>query len=90
MFKTQLVSQQGFGHGVMSITCKSVGHRTDVVDVIYQTWETMYDHISKQWKRFENTMRSGVLLTNFMVFEMWSKNILGVWYVFSIETKTKA
>ena len=32
----------------MSMACKSAGHGTDVVDVIYQTCKTVYDHISKR------------------------------------------
>ena len=36
----------------MFMACKSAGHGTGVVDVIYQTWKTVYDQISKQenWK----------------------------------------
>ena len=47
-------------------------------EVIYQTRETVFHHISKH--REESTTRKGVLLTKF--------NVSSVWYNISIEFKT--
>ena len=48
--------------------------------------KTVFDHISDTEKRTENTMRSGVLLTNFEVFGNVVKNCLEC---FLIETKIR-
>ena len=42
--------------------------------VIYQTQDTVFHHISNTEKRVENTTRSGVFLTNFEVFDIGMKH----------------
>ena len=44
------------------------------VEVIYQTRDTVFHHISSTEKRVENTTRSGVFLTNFEVFDIGMKH----------------
>ena len=50
--------------------------------VIYQTRDTVFHHISNTEKRVENTTRSGVFLTNFEVFDM------KLWRVFDTTSQT--
>ena len=45
-----------------------------VLLAIYQTRDTVFQHISNTEKRVENTMRSGVFLTNFEVFDIVMKH----------------
>ena len=45
-----------------------------IFDVIYQTRDTVFHHISNTEKRVENTMRSRVFLTNFEVFDVVMKH----------------
>ena len=42
--------------------------------VIYQTRNTVFQHISNTEKRVENTTRSGVFLSNFEVFDIVMKH----------------
>ena len=44
------------------------------VEVIYQTRDTVFHHISNTEKRVENTSCSGVFLTNFEVFDIVMKH----------------
>ena len=46
------------------------------LEVIYQTRDTVFHHISNTEKRVENTTRSGVFLTNFEVFDIVFSNSL--------------
>ena len=50
-----------------------LGYQMDEVEVIYQTRDTVFHHISNTEKRVENTTRSGVFLTNFEVFDIVMK-----------------
>ena len=43
-------------------------------EVIYQTGDTVFHHISNTEKRVENTTRSRVFLTNFQVFDILMKH----------------
>ena len=43
-------------------------------EVIYQTRDTVFHHISNTEKKVENTTRSGVFLTNFEVFDIAMKH----------------
>ena len=45
-----------------------------VLDVIYQTRDTVFHHKSNTEKKVENTTRSGVFLTNFEVFDVVIKH----------------
>ena len=45
-----------------------------IVDVIYQTRNTVFHRISNTEKRVENTTHSGVLLMNFKVFDIVMKH----------------
>ena len=48
------------------ITRASIGSAS--LEVLYQTRDTVFHHISNTEKRVENTMHSGVFLANFEVF----------------------
>ena len=58
-------------------------------EVIYQTRKTVFDHISKHreesWKY--DAQRS--IFDELRGLEMCSNTVLSVWYVYTIETKTK-
>ena len=44
-----------------------------ITEVIYQTQDTTFHHISNTEERAENTTRSGVFLPNFEVFDIVMK-----------------
>ena len=48
--------------------------KISIFRVIYQTRDTVFHHISNTEKRVENTMRSGVFLMNFKVFDIVMKH----------------
>ena len=47
---------------------------SSLFEIIYQTRDTVFHHISNTEKRVENTTRSGVFLTNFEVFDIVMKH----------------
>ena len=55
------------------------------LDVIYQTRDTVFNHISNTKKRVENMMRSTVFLTIFEVFDIVMNTMMSVLYNFSNE-----
>ena len=61
--------------------------RIGILEVIYQTQESISSDFQAE-KRVENTMRRGVFLTNFEVFENRGNTLSSVRHIFLIKTKT--
>ena len=60
-----------------------------IINVIYQTWETVFHHISKQRRELKIRRAAEYFWRNSRCLEMWWNTVSSVWYIFSIETKTK-
>ena len=75
MRTTEYVQARGLFSRVAVLSCwLNVLYLQKLFQVIYQTRDTVFHHISNTKKRVENMTRSGVFLMNFEVFHVVMKH----------------